>query len=53
MFRTGVLCTVCDARVYLLIHFRMESGKATLTRDVTIDKQDYGNIVDITHFDTG
>ena len=31
----------------------MESGKATLTRDVTIDKQDYGNIVDITHFDTG
>ena len=33
--------------------FRIETGKASWNRDLSVDKPDYGNIVDMSFFDTG
>lgn len=33
--------------------FKIETGKASWNKDLRVDKPDYGNIVDMTYFDTG
>ena len=33
--------------------FRIDSGKSTAVNKLDIDKEEFGNIVDITHYDTG
>ncbi|XP_062578229.1 phosphoinositide 3-kinase regulatory subunit 4-like [Saccostrea cucullata] len=33
--------------------YKIETGKATWNKAINVDKSDYGNIVDLTYFDTG
>ncbi|XP_069112623.1 phosphoinositide 3-kinase regulatory subunit 4-like isoform X1 [Argopecten irradians] len=39
-----------NGTIYL---YRIETGKANLINDLQVNKEDYGQVVDITHFDTG
>ncbi|KAK3104962.1 hypothetical protein FSP39_014143 [Pinctada imbricata] len=53
VFCEGSLSLAAASDAGTIYIYKIDSGKASITTEIPVDKEEYGNIVDISHFDTG